>query len=503
MHVRTVIFVLSFIIGIFIAEKSQLATEFAIFSFMLLFIQIILFFVFKKKEKSYIVPLITILICSGLVVGIVRHQFASEKEMYACVSKCIVYGEVIDTPIKKDNNQEFKISLYKENNNYANVIVKTSLYPEYFAGDRVKLEGEVKESEIILPTEVGKKSFDYNSYLKSLGVKGEMFFPKISNDGKSDKFVYKLISIKDNFISRVNEFVGVEVSPLANGMLFGSNDFSKEMKDLFRVSGISHIVVLSGFNIAVVVSFLLLLFSILPFTFRIFLTAIFTLFFVIAVGGEASAVRAFVMALVSLLALYSGREYVSMQALILSLFVMSFYDTSFVLSNVSFHLSFLATAGIVYLSPLLMKYLEKFKKFYFMKEVIATTLSATVITLPYIVYTFGFISTYALITNLIIVPLVPLAMLLATLVILFSFVSSFMATIFGMMTTFLLKMMILVAKFFASLPFAYTASSLSITTMFLFYVLIFVLYFILKSKIEKEESKVFDEDGEEVVIIKY
>ncbi len=502
MHVKTVIFVLSFVVGIFISEKLQFSTEIAIFSFVVLLVQAILFFVFKKKEKSYIVPLITMLVCSGLFLGVARHQFAVEKEIFSCESKCIVYGEVVDTPVKKDNYQEVEITLYKENNNYANVLVKTSLYPEFKAGERITIDGEIKESDILLPTEVNKKSFDYNNYLKTRGIKGEMFFPKIDKEGEiSNKFIYKLITVKDNFISRVNKYISADVSPLANGMLFGSNDFSKEMKDLFRVAGISHIVVLSGFNIAIVVSFLLLLFSLLPFTLRILFTGLFTFMFVIMVGAEASAVRAFVMALISLLALYSGREYVSKQALILSLFVMVIYDTSFILDNVSFHLSFLATAGIVYLSPLITKSLERFKHLRFMKEVLSTTLSATIATLPYIIYTFGFISIYSLITNLIIVPIVPVAMLFSTLVILFSFVSVFLTVIFGFVTTLLLKFIILIATFFASLPFSYIQSNLSSSFMFLIYVLVVVLYFILKNKLEEE--KYVDEDGEEFVVIKY
>ena len=51
------------------------------------------------------------------------------------------------------------------------------------------------------------------------------------------------------------------------------------------------------------------------------------------------------------------------------------------------------------------------------KEIVTTTLCAYLATLPYVMYTFGTVSVYALLTNLVVLPLVPIMMLLTALVV--------------------------------------------------------------------------------------
>ena len=507
MHLKTLIFVLGFVCGVFIGDQSKIATEIAVFSLVILIVQGGVAFFFVKKESHATTPILTCLIFFGIFLGIISVQLVEPINEFICEKKCLVYGEVIDSPTKTDNYQELKINLYKETSDYANLSVKTSLYPEFKAGDRLVVEGKVEIPQIILPTESNQKSFDFAEYQRTQGISGEMFFPKItrennSEENSSESFIYKLINLKSGWVSRVNEYVNRDVSPLANGMLFGSASFTKEMKDTFRVAGLSHIVVLSGFNIAVVVSFVMILLKFVPLVLRVVLAFTSVILFVLMVGAEASVIRAVIMAGIALLALVSGREYMARQAIIISLFVMSIYDPNLLLSSVSFYLSFLATAGIIYISPVLEKVFEKFNISKFIKSLLITTLSAIIATLPYITYTFGFVSTFALITNAIVLPFVPITMLLSALVVVFSYVSVLLANIFGVIDSLLLKFMTGTAEFFASLPFSYIPVSLSLIGMFLIYILIIIAYFILKNYIER--GRFFDEEtGEEFEVFKY
>ena len=48
----------------------------------------------------------------------------------------------------------------------------------------------------------------------------------------------------------------------------------KELTDTFRVAGLSHIVVLSGFNIAIIISFVILLLRVVPLFVRVLIASL-------------------------------------------------------------------------------------------------------------------------------------------------------------------------------------------------------------------------------------
>ena len=251
---------------------------------------------------------------------------------------------------------------------------------------------------------------------------------------------------------------------------------SQELIQTFRVAGLSHVVVLSGFNIAILISFVLALLIFAPLIIRVILAGVFVIFFVIAVGGEASIIRATLMSFIGLAALSFGRAYVARQALLLSLIGIILYEPIHLLHDVSLHLSFLATAGIVYTSDgvkVLFKTIQS--KTY--KEVIGSTLCAYLTTLPYVIYTFGTVSLYALLTNVLVVPLVPAIMLVTFLVGVSSFVSTTLAYMLGYVDTLLGNSIIGVARIVEQLPFSSLQVSLSFFGMCLLYLGLFFLYF--------------------------
>ena len=506
MHLKTAAFVISFIVGVFVGEKLQIATEFAVFCLVLSLVHAVLYFIFEKKNMNSAFSFFAILIFAGLFFGIVRPQFVEEKDVLVCEKTCSFLSVVINDPVKKDNFQEFEVKIIDEsykNLNYENVIIKTTLYPEFLSGDVLSLSGKVILPKNILPTEGNSKTFNYENYLKSNNVGSESFFPKIKKVEEYDGITFTLINIKNDLKKRIEKYVSYPDSSVANGILFGDASLSKEIKEYFRIAGLSHIVVLSGFNIAIAVSFVMFVFMFLPIVIRIVLTFLFVLLFVIAVGGEVTAVRAFIMATIGLLAMTFGREYIARQALLVSLFFMVLFEPQILLYSASFHLSFLATAGIIYFMPLLEKIFKNIKEVNFLDKTLLGTVAAMITTTPYIMYTFGSVSTYALITNLLIVPIVPFVMLFTFLVVISSFVNVSLATIIGVITSYLIKSVIWTAEIFASIPFALIKYDVSIYLMFFFYALVVVIYFVINflaenlvlEEVENEE----EENGLEVI----
>lgn len=494
-HFKTLILVIGLCLGMVVGEISEVASEVGIFSGVLIIFQSVIYFLERKRKQTvgvidihslFSFSLLTILFSVGLFLGIIRVQLVEEKINYICQVACTFSAEIISSPETKNDYQVFNVHPLNISDSVLDIQIKTPLYPKYKIGEEVKLSGKVLVPEII-PSHGDKKSFDYVSYLMTKNVGSEMFYPKIEVISDETNSLNSILGRwKENMISKIDMYVSSPASSLASGMLFGNSSMSKELNQTFRVAGLSHIIVLSGFNIAVVISFILFVFTFLPLLLRATLATLSVIFFVIMVGGEASVVRATLMAFIALLASVTGREYVAKQALIISLLLIIIYEPYSLINDVSLHLSFLATAGLVYIScPLeiiFKNYFAKIKSKTFI-TMFSTTLSAYMITLPYLMYTFGSVSLYALISNILVLPFVPIAMLFSFLVVTISYVSHLAPLFLGLITSVIINVMILIAKAIEQLPFSYLSFQISFMQMIIiyFFVSIFIGYTIKKT----------------------
>jgi competence protein ComEC len=436
---------------------------------------------------------LTALFSFGIVVGIMRVQLVEEVYPYVCESACTFTARVISTPETKDVHQTFRVTPLtqdgEEDKSIQDVLVRVPIYPRYQIGDTLSLSGVLRLPDVIMP-HGENNAFDYKSYLSTKHVGSVMYYPSVEVVDAGAHDVRSILGrVQVDMVSRLTMYVSQPASTLASGMLFGASSMSKELTDAFRTAGLSHIIVLSGFNIAIVISFILLVCSFLPLVFRIAFASTSVVLFVIMVGGEASVVRATLMAFVALLATLLGRQYVAHQALIISLLAIVMYVPQSLIYDVSLHLSFLATAGLVYFSPVLQNYLINIKS-KSLGELVVTTASAYVFTLPYIMYTFGTVSLYALLANIIVVPLVPLAMLLSFLVVGVSYISTHIVLFIGLVDSLLLNLIIYVSHVVGELPLASIKLSLSSSGAIVMYIfLICFTGYLYQHHLRKEDSE--------------
>lgn len=514
-HIKTIIFVAGACVGLAIGEVSKFASEVAVMVLVILLAQVVIHVAgerYRKRRRnvvditsSFSIPLVTILICVGVFLGVIRSQLEIEKNKYICETSCTFDARIVSSPEIKNEYQVFKVHAITTDDSVYDIQIRLPLYPKYHIGEMVRLSGKVSEPRIIFP-HGDKRAFDYVSYLETNNVGSEMIFPQvkiISNEANSLTTI--LARWKEYMVGKIDMNVSSPESSLASGMLFGATSMSKELLQTFRVAGLSHIIVLSGFNIAILITAILFVFTFLPLFVRVFFAGGVTVLFVMMVGSEASVIRATFMAFIALLATVLGREYVARQALVISFFCIIFYEPQALLHDVSLHLSFLATAGIVYLvSPLTSLFKNVFPKVTSdsFRELSVTTLSAYFATLPYSMYTFGSVSVYALLANVVVLPFVSLAMLLTFFVVVFSYVSDSIATLFGYVDSVLIGVMIWIAEMIASLPGASFLLSISFTTMCSMYIL-FVLIAIYFYKKMNDETRVTKINGNLTDIISY
>ncbi|OIP97676.1 hypothetical protein COT69_00280 [candidate division WWE3 bacterium CG09_land_8_20_14_0_10_39_24] len=212
-----------------------------------------------------------------------------------------------------------------------------------------------------------------------------------------------------NVRNRINELYAKNLpSPYAEllaGMTLGIKNLPQNFSEALIKTGVIHVVVVSGFNVSLVISalFPLLLF----FGRRVSLAISFlgVLSFVCLVGFEPPVIRAGIMGLIMLYGKYRGREKNVLAILFLAGAVMVFINP-LIVYDLSFILSFLATFGLIAFSPILKTYLPF--KFYGLEEDFIATLCAQILVWPIISYSFGRVSLISPLVNVLILWVVPL-----------------------------------------------------------------------------------------------
>jgi competence protein ComEC len=195
------------------------------------------------------------------------------------------------------------------------------------------------------------------------------------------------------------------------GLLVGQrSNLPQDVITSLTMVGLVHIVAVSGYNLTILVRAAQGLRINSKYQ-KTILSLVLIISFLLMTGFSASIVRAAIVSAMSLWAWYYGRR-LRPHLLIASAAAMTAYANPFYLwSDLGWYLSFLAFFGVLVIGPLISQWLFR-RPPQLLTIVLIETLSAEVMTFPLIMMTFGQMSLIALAANLLIVPLVPLAMLL-------------------------------------------------------------------------------------------
>lgn len=220
-----------------------------------------------------------------------------------------------------------------------------------------------------------------------------------------------LFYIRETIAERITNFLPEPASQLINGLLLGLRaDMSQELRDQLKRSGTTHIVALSGTNITLILFFLVNVLVALPRRVRFVAAGVAVLAFIIMTGLSSSVVRAAAMGWLFLLGNIWGRKAHLGVALTIAAAAMVLLNPFILQYDIGFQLSALATAGLIFITPILQRWLNRWPRLKLLTDITCVTLAATIATLPLLVFHFGTLSTISLISNVVIVPVVPIAM---------------------------------------------------------------------------------------------
>jgi ComEC/Rec2-related protein len=211
---------------------------------------------------------------------------------------------------------------------------------------------------------------------------------------------------------RIDGSLGRPESALAAALLSGQRTaIPSQIKDTFRASGLSHLLAVSGYNVTIVTSLLLLVLkNRAPPFIRLWVALIGIALFVIGAGASAAVVRAGIMGGLTALALQGGRRAIGHRALLLAAASMVLLQPWLVVFDIGFQLSMAATLSILVTGSHLQKILSRVPEFLALRTNLATTLSATIGTLPLIIFHFGTVPLLSIPANLLAAPFIPIAM---------------------------------------------------------------------------------------------
>ena len=292
--------------------------------------------------------------------------------------------------------------------------------------------------------------------------------------------------LKNSFEENIDAVLREPHAAFLKGILLGDKTFlPRELLDDFKRTGTSHIIALSGYNITIVGAalFQTLLWLTLPFSFCFWAAITGIIFFVLLTGGASSLVRAAIMGILVLVARREGRRYHMTHALVFAGVVMIFQNPYILRFDVGFALSFLATLGLVYISPFVKRKIDlcsmQMRKIFRrhlsisddipqsyvkknngreelfssrLQQSAAETLGAQIAVLPLIVYYFGTVSLIALPVNILVLFAVPYAMCAGFIAGMAGFLLTPLAKLLGYGTWVLLEYMIWMIHFFAHIP---------------------------------------------------
>jgi competence protein ComEC len=288
------------------------------------------------------------------------------------------------------------------------LLVRVPRSAEVMAGDLVAVEVSIRP-----PDQADPEGIAYRDRLRRQGIGAMARAYEITvvghrSDPLTDGFGTVRRWLLDGLVSTVPE----PEASLGAGILLGVRvGIDPEIRDAFAVAGLSHVVAISGWNVAIVVVLIGALTS--PLRSRAgplapgVVAGLAVAGYVVLVGASPAVVRAALMAGALLVSRLGGSPAHAASALMAAVAVM-LVGSPAALWDVGFQLSALATGGLIVLGAPLERRLARWPGW--VRTPVALTVAAQLATLPVLLATFEQVSLVAPLANVIVVPLVPAVM---------------------------------------------------------------------------------------------
>lgn len=370
------------------------------------------------------------------------------------------------------------------------VLVTTPRFPVIAYGTQIQIIGN-------LETPGEGATFDYKSYLARQGIHSQMSWPQLRVLAKDrGSFLYQTIfSFKAEAEQTIRQLLPDPQGALLTGILLGNDQgLSPELADQFRITGMTHIIAISGFNIAILVGSVVSLGRPLFGSRRASVLALVVVsLYTLLVGADAAVVRAAVMGSLFIFSRrMMGRPTFAPASLFVAALIMTLLNP-FILWDIGFQLSFAATLGLMLYADPMSRWTEARLLGLFgqettrrlmglLSEAVLVTLAAQVLTLPLIVGYFQQLSFVSLLANLFILPAQAGVMIWGALATLAGLVVPALGQVLAWIAWLFLSYTIVLVRFFSSIPGAAVSVNVPPGAIVALFILIIVITWLWRQR---------------------
>lgn len=256
--------------------------------------------------------------------------------------------------------------------------------------------------------------FDENLYYKSQGISAKIFADSMDIiDDRIDFVQYGLFLLRQRAMKQLLAVMEERDAGVLGAMILGEKTYlPADRKEQFQKTGIGHLLAISGLHVSLLGAglFFFLRSYCLPMRKAVVATVVFLYLYGKFTGFPVATERAVLMMACGLFARYTGRCYDALSAMALS-GIITLLQQPLQLFQCGFILSYTAIAGIVLFSPVMEKFSPYFKKNGLRGKMLQAVMSSTsvfLVTVPVMLWFFYEISPYAILANLVVLPLLSL-----------------------------------------------------------------------------------------------
>lgn len=361
------------------------------------------------RFKRHIVCVLLIGFVFGYGISHIAHK-AEDSNIYVHANKDVPCIVIVDSvPNVTEKYIKFEGTVCEVNGKATHDKV---IFYVYDAKD-ISINQKITFSSVKFKLPSGRRnfgSFDYAKYLKGKGI----FFTATASNKNIIKIENTKLTIIDfaklqnaKLSEKIDKTFKPENAGLFKAILLGNKqDVDDEMLGAFRQSGLSHVMAVSGLHLAILVMLMNLLFKRLGKKTKFVLVTVVVVAFAFLVGMPVSVIRAAVMLVVLQFADAVYWEGDSLTNLSLAALIVLVPNPN-AIYDIGFVMSFAATCGILCLGTKIKRFMPKSMP-NSISECVSVTISAQIGTLPFSAMYFGQLSFLSVISNLLIVVLLPL-----------------------------------------------------------------------------------------------
>jgi len=417
------------------------------------------------KPKTWTVVVVLI---AGLLIGMWRGTIdrVNLNEYSNYLEKSVTLVAKVSEDPSVGFNGELKLNL-------VNVVIDNVELPGQIWVSTSPKGKEVRRSDFVMVE--GKLRSGFGNFPASMTY--AKLLAVMSGDGNDPAR-----DVRDAFGDRLADAIDNPAKDLGMGILAGQKTaLPIDVSEAFRVAGLTHIVVASGYNLTILIRFARRLFAKISRLAALIGGAVSAFGFALVTGFSPSMTRAAMVAGLSLLAWYFGRKFHPIVLLLVVAAATVLINPSYVWGDAGWYMSFLAFAGVIVLAPLVKNYFWKqdsndntYKEkqnnmtgllrrftprndkiklaFMSVRDIFVETMSAQLMVAPVIALMLGSFAPYGLLANLLVLPLLPLTMLLTFIAGIAGWLLTPLAGIIGVPAQIMLDYIIEVARVVGELP---------------------------------------------------